>query len=285
MAAFTPTYDDARRNASCWGFQTRPSALGKNTLRSVLSSKDGLLTKLSLLAALIVEKEIPHDILANSVERLACSSGLGSHDIYRPVHSASLSCWAGFLASASHVRRTGNQAASEQSPVSAYTITDPYTTKVMVAGDGDSTIELHFLDEGHPEHISLSDQFISKWEHKKPARGVEVLDIIKIEVRSAGIARQKIRRATCQGTCPAAHTHDFVPLCHELPQLKTQTKALRPVHTFGPIFLRWYPSLICTRMRVVPTEPLCTRFLPFVFVCMLCPTDLPAGAQRDPTEP
>ncbi|CAM9262023.1 unnamed protein product [Scytosiphon promiscuus] len=52
----------------------------------------------------------------------------------------------------------------------------------MVAQGGASTVKLHFLDEGHPEHKSLSDQFVSKWEHKKPAKGVKVLDIIKIEV-------------------------------------------------------------------------------------------------------
>ncbi|CAM9513720.1 unnamed protein product [Ectocarpus sp. 6 AP-2014] len=45
-----------------------------------------------------------------------------------------------------------------------------------------SPLKLHFLDEGHPTHKSLADQFTSKWLHSKPKRGVEVLNVIKIEV-------------------------------------------------------------------------------------------------------
>lgn len=63
----------------------------------------------------------------------------------------------------------------------------PYTTKVMIAGVPFSRLELHFLDVGHPEYKSLADQFTSKWLHAKPKAGVKVVNIIKIEVRSAAI--------------------------------------------------------------------------------------------------
>lgn len=57
-----------------------------------------------------------------------------------------------------------------------------YTTKVITAGNSMSRLELHFLDVGHPEYMSLADQFTSKWLHAKPKKGVKVVDIIKIEV-------------------------------------------------------------------------------------------------------
>ncbi|CBN75142.1 conserved unknown protein [Ectocarpus siliculosus] len=59
---------------------------------------------------------------------------------------------------------------------------EPYTTQVVVARDNTSALELRFLDEGHPEHKSLADQFTSKWLHSKPKLGVEVLNVVKIEV-------------------------------------------------------------------------------------------------------
>ncbi|CAN0007094.1 unnamed protein product [Ectocarpus sp. 13 AM-2016] len=45
-----------------------------------------------------------------------------------------------------------------------------------------SSLELNFLDEGHPEHKSLADRFTPKWLHSKPERGVEVVNVIKIQV-------------------------------------------------------------------------------------------------------
>lgn len=47
-----------------------------------------------------------------------------------------------------------------------------------------SVLKLQFLDVGHPEYSSLVDQFTSKWQHTKPVAGVEVVDVIKIEVGS-----------------------------------------------------------------------------------------------------
>jgi len=64
------------------------------------------------------------------------------------------------------------------------TFLEPYTTKVMTTYiNASSTLKLHFLDIGHPEYKSLADQFTSKWQHKNPAGGVKVMDVIKIEVR------------------------------------------------------------------------------------------------------
>ncbi|CAM9960592.1 unnamed protein product [Ectocarpus sp. 12 AP-2014] len=62
---------------------------------------------------------------------------------------------------------------------------EPYTTHVMVARQTmctSSSLELHFLDEGHPKHKSLADRFTSKWLHSKPERDVEVVNVIKIQV-------------------------------------------------------------------------------------------------------
>lgn len=80
---------------------------------------------------------------------------------------------------------TPKQKACMDSSPSTYlnTYLEPYTTKVMTTRlNASSTLELHFLDVGHPEHQSLTDQFTSKWQHKNPAGGVKVVDIIKIEV-------------------------------------------------------------------------------------------------------
>lgn len=60
----------------------------------------------------------------------------------------------------------------------------PYTMKEIVAHNNASVLKLQFLDVAHPEYISLADQFTSKWQHPKPVTGVEVVDVIKIEVGS-----------------------------------------------------------------------------------------------------
>lgn len=54
--------------------------------------------------------------------------------------------------------------------------------KEIVAYSRPSVLRLQFLDVGHPEYISLVEQFTSKRQHEKPARGAEVVDIIKIKV-------------------------------------------------------------------------------------------------------
>ena len=64
-------------------------------------------------------------------------------------------------------------------------ISEPYTTKEIVAYSNASSLKLQFLDVGHPEYISLAEQFMSMWQPVGVVvGGVEVVDIIKIEVGS-----------------------------------------------------------------------------------------------------
>lgn len=61
---------------------------------------------------------------------------------------------------------------------------EPYTTREILASNNASMLRLQFLDVGHPEYISLADQFTSKWQLTKPDRGVKVVGVIKIQVSS-----------------------------------------------------------------------------------------------------
>lgn len=62
---------------------------------------------------------------------------------------------------------------------------EPFVDRTFRGGTTSATdFQLSVLMRRHPDYLSLKEQFMEKWQKPEPARGVSILRIFKVQVRS-----------------------------------------------------------------------------------------------------